>query len=376
MFEQLSYQALQQYWWFIVSLVGALLVFLLFVQGGQTLLWTLGKTPTERSLLINTFGRKWEFTFTTLVTFGGVFFASFPLFYSCSFGGAYWIWMIILFAFVIQAVSYQFRSKPKNTLGQKTYDGMLFFNGVVSSLLLGVVVSTFFMGANFSTNTMNYVTWDSPFHGLEAILDWRNLCLGLSVFFLARLLGLQYIMNSIKHEVLMSRAKKETLYNTIPFLIFFVTYVIVLLLKDGYSYNKMGDISLEHFKYLHNFIAMPFITILFILGIILVLTGTLKAILKANSLSIWFSGIGTILTVLSLLLIAGYNHTAFYPSLTSPQSSLTIVNACSSRFTLITMGYASLFVPIVMAYIFYTWRLINNEKISEFELKDTDHTPY
>jgi len=375
MFESLSLISLQQYWWLIVSLLGALFVFLTFVQGGETLLFTIAKNDTEKTLLINTLGRKWEFTFTTLVTFGGAFFASFPLFYATSFGGAYWVWIAILISFVIQAVSYEFRKKPANFLGTKTFDIFLFINGLLGPLLIGTAVGTFFNGAMFSLDDLNHVTWGTPFRGLEAVLTFHNLALGLSVLFLSRILGLLYFMNSVENELIYSRSKKHLLYNTVPFLVFFLYFVIALLFKDGFAYNSgTGEISIESYKYLHNLLALPVNTLMLLIGVAGVLWGIISSILKGGIKGIWFAGAGTILTVWALLILAAFNHTSFYPSVFDLQSSLTIENASSSRFTLVAMSYVSLFVPFVLGYIWYAWKAMNNKKISTEELEQEHHT--
>ncbi|MCX6242081.1 MAG: cytochrome d ubiquinol oxidase subunit II [Bacteroidetes bacterium] len=388
MFESLSLLSLQQYWWLIVSLLGALLVFLMFVQGGQTLIFTLGKSEEERTLLVNLLGRKWELTFTTLVTFGGAFFASFPLFYSTSFGGAYWVWMAILIAFVIQAVSYEYRKKPGNFLGQKTFEIFLIFNGLLGTLLLGTAVATFFTGSAFSVNKMNLLDltsgnmpviseWKGPAHGLEAALSPVNLSLGLAVFFLSRVLAILYFMNRLDHAAIMERLKKQLLYNAIPFLVFFLAFAGWLLLSSGFAVDpKTGIVSMEPYKYLHNLIALPVVAILFILGVAGVLLGIIRSVAcfeKCHTKGIWLSGTGTVLTVWALLLLAGFNHTAFYPSNWDLQSSLTIENSSSSHYTLTAMSYVSLLVPFVLAYIWYVWRAIDKKKISTEELQSESH---
>lgn len=374
MFESLSYLMLQQYWWIIVSLLGALFVFLTFVQGGQTLIYTIAKTDNERTMLINTLGRKWEFTFTTLVTFGGAFFASFPLFYATSFGGAYWVWFAILIFFVIQAVSYEYRKKPNNFLGAKTFEWFLILNGLFGTILVGTAVGTFFNGAMFSLNEMNNVIWATPWRGLEAVLTFHNVALGLAVFFLARVLGLLYFMNSVKNDDMFVRSKKHLLYNTVPFLIFFLYFLIALILKKGFAYNpETGEVFMENYKYLHNLLAMPLVLVILLVGIIGVLWGIASSILKKSTKGIWFAGAGTVLTVWMLLLLAGFNNTSFYPSVHDLQSSLTIENASSSRFTLTAMSYVSLAVPFVMGYIWYTWKAMNKTKIDEAELESEDH---
>lgn len=383
MFESLSYLALQQYWWAIISLLGALLVFLLFVQGGQTLLYTLGKNETERTILVNSLGRKWEFTFTTLVTFGGAFFASFPLFYSTSFGGAYWVWMIILFCFVIQAVAYEYRSKPANVFGKRTFETFLYINGAVGTILLGTAVATFFTGSAFSIDFSNITRvsdpaisrWETPYRGLEAALNIHNLLLGLTVFFLARIQGILYFINNVQHDAILTRAKKSLVWNTLPFLVVFLTYVIILLTRKGFAVDpQSGNVYYENFKYMHNLIAMPAIALLFLSGTLLVLYGIIKTILSDGYCKgIWFSGFGTTLFVFSLFSLAGYNNTAYYPSSFDLQSSLTITNSSSSHYTLITMSYVSLLVPFVLAYIFYAWKSINREKITSEEIQTGSH---
>ena len=378
-----TYIFLQHYWWFLVSLLGALLVFLLFVQGGNSLLFRLGSTEEERSLLVNSTGRKWEFTFTTLVTFGGAFFASFPLFYSTSFGGAYWLWMIILFSFVLQAVSYEFQSKLGNLLGKRTYQYFLVINGVVGPVLLGAAVATFFNGSGFVVSKSNLTDemmpvishWANGWHGLDAFGDPWNILLGLAVFFLARLLGNLYFINNIREEKLTLRCRRQLITDAVPFLVFFLAFVIRTLLKDGFAVNPdTGLIFMEPFKYFNNLVDMPCLLILFLIGVAGVLFGTGKSIFsKTYTRGIWFAGTGTVLVVLSLLLCAGYNHTAYYPSTADLQSSLTIANSCSSQFTLKTMAYVSILVPFVLAYIVYAWRAIDRRPITPEELKRDEH---
>ncbi len=377
-----TYFFLQHYWWFIISLLGALLVFLLFVQGGQTLIYTLGKTELERTMLINALGRKWEFTFTTLVTFGGAFFASFPLFYSTSFGGAYWVWMAILFCFIVQAISYEFRSKPNNFLGQRTYEVFLYINGLLGTILLGTAVATFFTGSMFSVDKMNLTdvnnpvisSWETPWHGLEAALNLHNLALGLAVFFLARTLAILYFMNHVNHNAIFERAKKHLLYNALPFVVLFLVFVIWLMLRDGFAVNPAdGTVFMEKYKYLHNLIQMPVVLIVFLVGVLLVLWGIAKSLISTYTKGIWFTGAGTVLAVLALFLIAGWNNTAYYPSTFNLQHSLTIFNSSSSKFTLTVMSFVSLLIPFVVAYIWYAWRSINVKKIDEDEMKSESH---
>ncbi|HTX87991.1 MAG TPA: cytochrome d ubiquinol oxidase subunit II [Bacteroidales bacterium] len=385
MFEQLSLYSLQQYWWVIVSLLGSLLVFLMFVQGGQTLLYTLGKTETERKILVNALGRKWEFTFTTLVTFGGAFFASFPLFYSTSFGGAYWVWIAILFCFIVQAVAYEFRTKPANFLGKKTYEVFLFINGALGTILIGAAVSTFFTGSAFSVNKMHLTDliqpvisrWEGPAHGLEAVLDWRNVALGLAVFFLARILGILYFMNTVSDEAILGRTRRNLLINAVPFLVFFLAYVISLVLGKGFAVDpSSGIVTLEPLKYLHNLLQMPLVLVLFLLGVVLVLAGILVPLFLGSRIftkGIWFAGVGTVFTVLALFLIAGLNNTSYYPSTFDLQSSLTIRNSSSSHYTLTAMSYVSLLVPFVLAYIAYAWWSMNRKKIDAAEMEEETH---
>ncbi|MBN2613492.1 MAG: cytochrome d ubiquinol oxidase subunit II [Bacteroidales bacterium] len=378
----MSYTVLQHYWWAIISILGSVLAFLMFVQGGQTLIYTLGKTEDERTIIVNSLGRKWEFTFTTLVTFGGAFFASFPLFYSTSFGGAYWVWLAILFCFIIQAISYEFRSKPNNVFGHKTYEVFLFINGALGTFLIGTAIGTFFNGSQFSVNFANISNtgnpvisrWEVHSRGLEAALNIHNLSLGITVFFLARILGLLYFMNNIENEPVLVRARKQLLSNFIPFLAVFLFFVAWLLLKHGYGYHpETKVVSLVKYKYLHNFIEMPLVGLLFLAGTLLVLYGIIKSLLASYTKGIWFSGIGTVLVVFSLFAVAGYNHTAYYPSDFDLQSSLTIENSSSSRYTLTIMSYVSLLVPFVIAYIFYAWKSINDKKINLDEIKEESH---
>ena len=398
----MTYEFLQSYWWFLVSLLGALLVFLMFVQGANTLIFCLGKTEEERRLIINSTGRKWEFTFTTLVTFGGAFFASFPLFYSTSFGGAYWLWMIILFSFVIQAVSYEFQNKIGNFLGPKTFQICLIINGIVGPLLLGGAVATFFNGSNFLidkgniTNSLQPVIsrWANASHGLDALLDPWNVVLGLAVLMLARILGMLYIKNNIEHQQIQERCTRQLPWNALLFLLFFLPFLIRLMIKDGFSTAagagmsaaagagmsaaagagmsavSPGCITLESMKYLHNLLEMPILLVILLIGVVLVLFGIFKSSRSVQyRKGIWFTGIGTVLTVLVLLLIAGWNNTAYYPSNIDLQSSLTLANSCSSEFTLRTMAIVSLLIPFVLAYIVFAWRAIDRKRITQEEIE-------
>ena len=379
----MTYEFLQHYWCFIVSLLGALLVFLLFVQGANSVAGSLGQTEEGRRLVYNSTGRKWEFTFTTLVTFGGAFFASFPLFYSTSFGGAYWLWMIILFTFVLQAVSYEFQNKIGNILGPKTFQFFLTLNGIVGPLLLGGAVATFFEGSNFIVEKNNLIDpdaltpiisrWANASHGLDALLNPWVLVLGFAVVFLARVLGILYVINNVNDEEIRSRGRVRLIGAAVPFLLLFVAYLIHLLLKDGFAVDNFERIYMEPYKYLNNFIDMWYLTVVLLIGVVLVLFGIGKTILSKTYIGgIWSAGIGTVLTVLALLLCSAWNNTAYYPSTADLQSSLTIQNSCSSEFTLTTMFWVSLLVPFVLAYIVYAWRAIDAKKLDKEELK-TDH---
>jgi cytochrome bd ubiquinol oxidase subunit II len=376
MFENLSHLALQHYWWILVSLLGSILVFLLFVQGGQTLIYQLGKTDEKRNLIINTVGSKWEFTFTTLVTFGGAFFASFPLFYSTSFGGAYWVWIIILFAFIIQAVSYEYRSKPNNFLGKKVFDGFLFVNGLLGTILLGAAVSTFFTGSHFTIDSDRHSTWTLATRGLEAALNVQNLSLGLAVFFLSRVIACLYFFRTIDNDEIIADVKKQLLYNAIPFVVFFLLFTFLLLLKDGFAVNPVtGEVSMQHYKYFVNLIEMPLVAFLFLGGVVLVLAGIVLPLLsyeKHGGKAVFLGGLGTVITVFAVFMLAGFNNTAYYPSVADLQSSLTIANSSSSLYTLKIMSYVSLFIPFVLGYIYFVWRAINSKKNSISDLEN-DH---
>ena len=376
----MSYDFLQHYWWFLVSLLGALLVFLLFVQGANTLIFNLGKTDSERRIVINSTGRKWEFTFTTLVVFGGGFFASFPLFYSTSFGGAYWLWMIILFSFVIQAVSYEFQNKIGNILGTKTFQVFLIINGFIAPLLLGGAVATFFNGSNFIVDKGNITEFAQPVisrwancsHGLDALLDIWNLVLGAAVFFLARALGSFYIINNVASNIINSRARRQVLLNSAIFLVLFLVFLTHILLKDGYAYDpQTGIITMEPMKYLHNLLDMWYLLIVLLISVALLLYAIIRTVRDENyTKGIWLAGVGVVLVVLILLLCAGWNNTAYYPSNVDLQSSLTIANSSGSKFTLTAMSVVSLFIPFVLGYIFWAWRAIDKKQITEEEILD------
>lgn len=378
----MAYTFFQEYWWFLVSLLGAILVFLMFVQGANTMIFNLGKTEMERRMVVNSTGHKWEFTFTTLVTFGGAFFASFPLFYSTSFGGAYWLWMIILFSFVLQAVSYEFQNKIGNVLGTKTFQWFLIINGILGPLLLGGAVATFFNGSNFIVNKDNITEfaqpviskWANGSHGLDALLDVWNLVLGAAVFFLARVLGTLYIINNVAHDAIRSRARKQLLINAVIFLVLFLTFLVRTLLKDGYGYDpNTGVIMMVPMKYLNNLIEMWYLLAIMLIGVVSLLYGVFRTAFSNTYIyGIWFGGAGVILVVLVLFLCAGWNNTAYYPSNVDLQSSLTIANSCSSEFTLKTMSVVSLLVPFIIAYITMAWRALDKKKIDEHEIRNDD----
>lgn len=382
---EITYLFLQHYWWAVISLLASLLVFLLFVQGGQSLLYTIGRTGEERSLIATTLGRKWEFTFTTLVVFGGTFFASFPLFYSTSFGGAFYVWTLILLVFVVQAVSYEYRRKPRNFLGERTYNAFLIVNGVAGTFLLGAAVATLFTGAPFTVDRLNLANtatsasisqWATPWRGLDALADYRCWALGLAVLFLSRTLGLQYFLNSIADEPLVRRSQARLLRNAVPFVFFFLVFLISLLLGPGAAVTSGGTIAMEPYKYLHNLLDMPAVLVILATGVVLVLAGIVLGACRGCRKSIWYSGTGTILTVFALMLLAGWNHTAYYPSTADLQSSLTIYNSSSSEFTLRTMGWISLFVPVIAAYIWYAWRAMNRRPVTRSEMADKDAQVY
>ena len=378
----ISLDFLQQYWWFLISLLGGLLVFLLFVQGGNSLYHSLGHDEASRRMLINSTGRKWEFTFTTLVTFGGAFFASFPLFYSTSFGGAYWLWMLILLSFVLQAVSYEFQSHVGNVLGRRGYRLLLQLNGFMGPFLLGVAVATFFTGSDFVvdhlrlSDTSNPIVshWGNSWHGLEALTNPWNLVLGLAVFFLSRMLALQYFINNVRDDVLESRASVRLLGETALFLLCFLAFLGRLLTMSGFAVNQQNKVIEEPLKYLHNLLEQPSVLVIFLIGVALVLVGTIRTILsKTYRRGIWLSGTGTVLTVTALFLLAGWNGTCYYPSLSDPCSSLHLSNTSASIATLQVMFFVSLLIPFVLAYIFYCWRAIDRQPITREEMKKGEH---
>ena len=378
----MTYDFLQHYWWFIISLLGALLVFLLFVQGANSMIFQLGKTEEERRMLINSTGRKWEFTFTTLVTFGGAFFASFPLFYSTSFGGAYWVWVLILFTFIIQAISYEFQNKAGNLFGVRTFQTGLIINGILGPLLLGGAVATFFTGSNFIVEKGNITDFTQPVishwangsRGLDVLLNPWVVIFGISVVFLARILGTLYINNNVDDDIIRGRVRKQLLVNTVLFLLFFLPFLIVTLVGEGYAVNEAGVIVMEPMKYLSNLLAMWPLAIILLVGVVLLLFGIVKTVLKPEYVrGIWPAGIGVVFVVLVLFLIAGWNNTAYYPSTADQQSSLTLQNSSSSEFTLKAMFYVSFLVPFVLAYIVYAWRAIDKKAIDRKEIAEDDH---
>jgi hypothetical protein len=371
--HSLSLENLQIYWWFIVSLLGGLLVFMMFVQGGQSLIFSLGKDELKKDMLINSIGRKWELTFTTLVMFGGACFAAFPLFYATSFGGAYWVWLAILFCFIVQAVSYEYRKKPDNFLGARTYEIFLFINGSLGVILIGMAVSTFFSGSDFVLNEHNFVEWKTPFRGLEALANPYLYLLGIAMFFLSRVGGCLYLMNNIADGEFIQNARKQLLVNTVLFVPFFLGFLAWILTKDGFAYDANGVVSLVPYKYAINLIQMPIAGALLLVGVLLVLVGIFQGVFTKSICGIFAYGVGVTLAVTALFLITGLNGTAFYPSFSDLSSSLTIKNASSSHYTLGVMAYVSLLVPFVLAYIFIVWRAIDSKKITQDEIKNDHH---
>ena len=371
--HSLGLENLQIYWWFIVSLLGGLLVFMMFVQGGQSLIFSLGKDELKKDMLINSIGRKWELTFTTLVMFGGACFAAFPLFYATSFGGAYWVWLAILFCFIIQAVSYEYRKKPDNFLGARTYEIFLFINGSLGVILIGMAVSTFFSGSDFVLNEHNFVEWKTPFRGLEALSNPYLYLLGIAMFFLSRVGGCLYLINNIADGEFIQNARKQLIINTVLFLPFFLGFLAWILTKDGFAYDANGVVSLVAYKYAINLIEMPIAGVLLLVGVLLVLVGIFQGAFTKSIRGIFAYGVGITLAVTALFLITGLNGTAFYPSFSDLSSSLTIKNASSSHYTLGVMAYVSLLVPVVLAYIFIVWRAIDSKKITQDEIKNDHH---
>ncbi|MCT7909024.1 cytochrome d ubiquinol oxidase subunit II [Arcobacter lacus] len=374
-FGNLELITLQQYWWIIISLLGGLFVFIMFVQGGQTLIDKLSENETEKTMLINSIGRKWELGFTTLVLFGGALFAAFPLFYSTSFGGAYWVWLAILFCFIIQAVSYEYRTKPNNFLGQKTYEYFLKINGNIGTFLLGVAISTFFSGSEFIIDSNNFVNWQNPLRGLEALLNPYNYLLGFSLVFLAKISGALYFINNINYEKIREKAVNSIKINMLLFLFFFLGFMFWILTKDGFAL-KNGIVFIEKYKYLFNFIEMPIILGMFLIGVIMVIVAVFMTIIFKKTCCIKTGGVGIVLTVMSLLLNVGFNNTSYYPSTSDLQSSLTIMNSSGSHYTLMTMSYVSLMVPFVLAYIAFAWYSMDKVKITKDEIESKDSHNY
>ena len=365
---------LQHYWWILICILGGLLVFLLFVQGGQSLLYTIGKNKDERDLIVNTLGHKWEYTFTTLVVFGGAFFASFPLFYSTSFGGAYVVWMLILFCFVLQAVSYEYRNKKNNFLGSRTYEVFLMINGFAAPLLLGAAVATFFTGSPFRLGVMHDVEWMTPWLGLDALFVITNYFLALAVFFLARTLAALYFILTIDDPNIRIRSHRQVKFNAVPFVLFFLLFIGFIFAGEGYAITPEGNIALVPYKYFYNLIEMPLNALIFIIGVAGVLYGIIRNwIFPRWTKGIWFAGAGTVLTVIALLILAGFNQTAFYPSYVDLDSSLTIYNASSSLYTLKAMSYVSIIIPVVIAYIWYAWRTMTRKAIDKQELEESEN---
>ena len=372
---------LQNYWWFLIALLGGLLVFLMFVQGANLHLGNRTLSDLQKRMILNSTGRKWELTFTTLVTFGGAFFASFPLFYSTSFGGAYWVWVLILLSFVFQAVSYEFQNKKENLIGSKAFRIFLMINGILAPLLIGTAVGTFFTGSDFTVNKVAITdpaapvisTWGNGWHGLEALVNYHALLLGCSLMFLTSILGALYILNNVDDNAIQAQMRRTVKMSLVPFLAFFLSWLLILLVRPGFAADEDGIISMEKFKYLHNFLQMPAVLVMFLLGVLLVLWGIFKGAFQQSRSGIWPAGIGTVLVVMAVFFIAGYNGTAYYPSCTDLQSSLTIRNSSSSQFTLQVMFWVSLLIPFVVAYIAYAWHQMDRKKITPEEIADTKH---
>ena len=374
MIGNLDITTLQQIWWLLVAVVGSLFLFLTFVQGGQTLLWQVAKNDTEKALVINSLGRKWELTFTTLVLFGGALFAAFPKFYATSFGGAYWVWILILFTFIVQAVSYEYRKKPQNLLGAKVYEIFLFINGSVGILLIGAAVGTFFTGSNFTLNQFNQVTWTHPLRGLEAAFSLFNLSLGLFLVFNARVLGAMYLLNNIDFATapaLEQRLRRSCLTSLVCALPFLLYVLAALLLMKGFSFDDSGVVSMISGKYLSNLLAMPIVLVLLLVGLVLVVWGVISTSFLGGFRGIWFGGLGTVLVGLAVFFTAGYNNTPFYPSKADLQSSLSIYNASSTHYTLTAMTYVALVIPFVLAYIIYVWKLMDAKKVGVEDINDS-----
>lgn len=377
MFENLNYLQLQQYWWIVISLLGGLFAFMMFVQGGQMILGKVSKNDEVlKTMLVNSLGRKWELGFTTLVLFGGALFAAFPLFYSTSFGGAYWVWMSILFCFIIQAVSYEYRKKPNNFLGQKVYELFLYINGSLGVFLLGVAIATFFSGSQFYVDEHNFSMWENSLRGLEALANPFNVLLGISLVFLVRILGAMYFINNIDNDTIRQRSVKSIKVDMIVFLVFFLNFLYFLFTKSGFSYNEKGYVFIEKYKYINNFLEMPVVGVIFVLGIVLVIISVFNTVERKKTSCIKIAGVGTVLTVMALFINVGFNNTSYYPSITDLQSSLTIQNSSGSQYTLTVMSYVSLLVPFVLAYITYAWYQMDKVKITKEEITAKDAHNY
>ncbi|MBQ6073897.1 MAG: cytochrome d ubiquinol oxidase subunit II [Bacteroidales bacterium] len=377
----MSYTFLQNYWWFLIALLGGLLVFLMFVQGANLHLGNRKLSDLQKRMILNSTGRKWELTFTTLVTFGGAFFASFPLFYSTSFGGAYWVWILILITFVFQAVSYEFQNKKENLIGVKGFRVALMANGILAPFLVGTAVGTFFTGSDFAVNKLAIAdpsapvisTWGNGWHGLEALGQFHAVQLGCAVMFLTAILGALYILNNVDDNEIQAQMRQSIKKGTVPFLVFFLSWLVILLVCQGYAVDESGIVSLEKFKYLHNLLQMPAVLVMLLIGVVLVLWGTFKGAFSKSRGGIWPAGAGTVLVVMAVFFLAGYNGTAYYPSCTDLQSSLSIRNSSSSQFTLQVMFWVSLLIPFVVAYIAYAWHQMDRKKITQDEISDTPH---
>jgi len=377
----MSYTFLQNYWWFLISLLGGLLVFLMFVQGANLHLGNRTLSELQKRMILNSTGRKWELTFTTLVTFGGAFFASFPLFYSTSFGGAYWVWVLILITFVFQAVSYEFQNKKENLIGSQPFRVFLMINGILAPLLIGTAVGTFFTGSDFTVNKVAITdpaapvisSWGNNWHGLEAVTEYHALLLGCTLVFLTSILGALYVLNNVDDDAIHAQMRRSIKLSILPFLAFFLSWTLILLVRQGYAVDEAGVVSLEKFKYLHNFLQMPVVLVMCLLGVVLVLWGIFQGGYTKSRGGIWPAGIGTVLVVMAVFFVAGYNGTAYYPSCTDLQSSLTIRNSSSSQFTLQVMFWVSLLIPFVLAYIVYAWRQMDKKKITGSEIGSTEH---
>ena len=377
----MSYTFLQNYWWFLIALLGGLLVFLMFVQGANLHLGNRTLSDLQKRMILNSTGRKWELTFTTLVTFGGAFFASFPLFYSTSFGGAYWVWVLILITFVFQAVSYEFQNKKENLIGSQAFRVFLMINGILAPLLIGTAVGTFFTGSDFTVNRAAITdpaapvisTWGNGWHGLEALVNYHALLLGCSLMFLSAVLGALYVLTNVDDPKIHEEMRHTVKMTLAPFLLFFLTWLVILLVRPGYAVDEAGVVTLEKYKYLHNFLQMPAVLVMFVIGVLLVLRGFILGAFTKSCHGFWPAGLGTVLVVMAVFFIAGYNGTAYYPSCTDLQSSLSIRNSSSSPFTLQVMFWVSLLIPFVVAYIAYAWHQMDRKKITPDEISDTQH---